>query len=149
MKQVTIINKSENYTVSNIGTFDEIVKYDFYHKAINATIPGKVFLGKDLDLTSMEISFQTLSAGKEIPINHRHVENEEVYIVLKGIGKFILDGEEYEISEGSIIKVGPAVSRRWLNEGNEDLLMLCIQGKSESLNKFYGDDGFISFNLVS
>ena len=44
---------------------------------------GKAFLHDLLGLTSCEISVSAMPAGVKFPFNHKHKQNEEVYIFLK------------------------------------------------------------------
>src|SRR5437764_6358302 len=45
---------------------------------------------------------------------HDHADDrqEEVYVVLRGSGRMVVDGEEVEISPDVIVRVGPGVKRR-------------------------------------
>ena len=54
---------------------------------------GKAFLHDLLGLTSCEISVSAMPAGVKLPFNHKHKQNEEVYIFLKGEGSMTLDNE--------------------------------------------------------
>ena len=54
-------------------------------------------------MTSIEMSVQLLKAGGEIPFDHKHKINEEVYVVIKGNGEFIVDDETIQGKEGSLI----------------------------------------------
>ena len=95
---------------------------------------GKAFLHDLLGLTSCEISVSIMPAGIKLPFNHKHKQNEEVYIFLKGEGSMILDNELIEVKEGSCIKVLPNVVRTI--EAKTDLEYICIQAKSNSLEQF-------------
>ncbi|MGL4772613.1 MAG: cupin domain-containing protein [Clostridium sp.] len=141
MKEIEIVKSNENYTIGNLGEFKDLIEYSYHHDVIDIPIPGKVFVGEKLNTTSVEISFQVLGAGKGIPFDHRHTENEEVYIVLKGIGEFIIDDEVTEVSEGSIIRVATQSKRRWTNTSQSDFIVMVIQGLEGSLNNFTVTDG--------
>ena len=49
-----------------------------------------------LSLTGAEISVNNLPAGAGVPFVHSHKKNEEIYIILSGQGKAIIDGETGE-----------------------------------------------------
>src|SRR5512145_552059 len=68
---------------------------------------GRVTLHNDLALTGSEISINELPAGVGLPFLHSHKRNEEVYIVVKGKGRFQVDGDEIELVEGSVVRVDP------------------------------------------
>lgn len=141
MKEIEVVKSNENYTIGNLGEFKDLRDYKYQHTLLDIPIPGKVFISEKLNTTSVEISFQVLGAGKKIPFDHRHNENEEVYIVLKGKGEFIVDDETTEVKEGSIVRIAPPAKRRWKNNSDDDLLVMVVQGAEGSLNKFTVTDG--------
>ena len=71
---------------------------------------GKAFLHDLLGLTSCEISVSAMPAGVKLPFNHKHKQNEEVYIFLKGEGSMTLDNEVVEFKEGTCIKFQKKIS---------------------------------------
>lgn len=95
---------------------------------------GKAFLHDLLGLTSCEISISVMPEGVKLPFNHKHKENEEVYIFLKGEGTMTLDGDVIEVKEGSCIRVLPNVVRTM--EAKTDLQYICVQAKVNSLVQF-------------
>ena len=103
---------------------------------------GKFMLGAELGLTGSEVSLNRLPAGKGVPFVHAHQRNEELYIVLRGNGTFYVDGEEFPIGEGSVIRVDPAGERAW-KAGSEDVYFICIQTERGSREKATRDDGII------
>lgn len=100
---------------------------------------GKVFLHDLLELTSCEISINAMPAGVKIPFNHKHKQNEEVYIFLKGEGTMTLDGKVIEVKEGSCVKVLPNAVRTM--EAKTDIQYICVQAKAGSLEQFGLGDG--------
>ena len=128
----------KNYSSMNIGTF----KGDLAQK-------GRVMAGQELSLTGSEISFNYTPAGKFTPFVHSHKLNEEVYIVVSGSGKFMVDGDEFDIQEGSVIRVAPAGERAIKADGGEDLAYICIQAQAGSLTQATMDDGVISESKAS
>ena len=123
-----------NYTVEQIGPLEDLLKRDFMGFA------GKYFIGKELGLTGCEVSLNRLPAGKGMPFVHSHKKNEELYIVLRGSGVFYMDGEEFPIQEGSLIRVAPQGERAW-KAGTEDLYFICIQAEAGSLSQATLEDG--------
>lgn len=103
---------------------------------------GKFMLGEELGLTGCEVSLNRLPAGKGVPFVHAHKRNEELYIVVRGSGVFYIDGEEFPIGEGSVIRVDPAGERAW-RAGDEDLYFICIQSERDSLQQATRDDGIV------
>ena len=64
-----------NYTKINIGTEDRAELHD------------------KLGLTGAEVSVNRLPAGAGVPFVHSHRRNEEIYGILAGAGRAIIDGE--------------------------------------------------------
>ena len=127
----------KNYGLMNIGTF----KGALHEK-------GRVMTGQELSLTGSEISFNYTPAGEFTPFVHTHKLNEEVYIVISGNGKFMVDGDEFTIQEGSIIRIAP-LGERAIKAENEDLVYICIQTQAGSLTQATNDDGVISESKAS
>lgn len=115
-----------NYKITETGKIAEIID------AQN----GKVFLKDALGLTSCEISVNAVPQGFKLPFNHKHKQNEEIYIFLKGEGTITIDNEVIDVKEGSCVKVEPQVSRTLANTGNSELQFICIQAKANSLEQF-------------
>ena len=119
-----------NYKTIEIGKINEIGKN--YEN-------GKAFLHDKLDLTSCEISVNNMPKGVKLPFNHKHKQNEEVYIFLKGEGIMTLDGQNVDFKEGTCIKVLPNAVRTM--EAKEDVEYICVQAKANSLEQFGFGDG--------
>ena len=124
----------KNFTAEQIGPLETLQEKDFmgFH--------GKYFLGGNLGLTGCEVSLNLLPAGKGMPFVHSHQKNEELYIVLRGQGIFYIDGEEFPIREGSLIRIAPEGERAW-KAGDEDLYFICIQAEAGSLTQATLEDG--------
>lgn len=114
-----------NFKKEEIGTMAELGKN--YEN-------GKAFLHDLLGLTSCEISVSSMPAGIKLPFNHKHIQNEEIYIFLKGEGIMTLDNEVIEVKEGSCVKVLPKAVRTM--ESKTDLQYICVQAKTGSLEQF-------------
>jgi len=91
----------------------------------------------------MEVSLGKLAPGTGVPYSHRHVENEELYLFIKGSGQFLIDGEVIDVQEGSCIRVAPDGVRAWRNNSTEDLYYIVIQAKNNSLGAHTLEDGKI------
>ena len=126
--------QQSNYGAEHIGPLENLLKKDFMG------FMGKYFIGKELGLTGCEVSLNRLPAGKGMPFVHSHKKNEELYIVLRGSGVFFMDGDEFPIQEGSLIRVAPEGERAW-KAGDEDLYFICIQAEAGSLSQATLEDG--------
>ena len=127
----------KNYSIMNAGTFQG-----------DLAAKGRVMAGSELGLTGCEISLNFTKAGEFTPFVHSHKLNEEVYVIVSGNGKFMVDGDEFAIQEGSIIRVAPA-GERAIKAESEDLIYLCIQAQAGSLTQATMEDGIINESKAS
>jgi len=131
-------DNKKNYSIVNIGSLESLSNREFVGST--GKFSGKYFLGKELGLTGCEVSLNRLPAGKGMPFVHAHKKNEEVYIILRGKGTFYMDGEEFPIQQGSLIRVSPEGARSW-KAGDDDLYFICIQAEAGSLHQATLADG--------
>jgi len=121
----------KNYSVSNNGAMANIKE------------KGRIMLGEELSLTGCEVSLNATPAGKFTPFVHAHKMNEEIYMILSGKGQFMVDNEEFPISEGSVIRVAPAGERAIKADDDSDLVYICIQAQAGSLTQATMEDGIV------
>lgn len=104
---------------------------------------GRIELHDTLALTGAEISINKLPAGAGVPFVHSHKNNEEVYGIIAGKGKAVIDGEEIALAQGDWLKVAPAAKRQFSAADDEGIVFVCIQVKEGSLQGFTADDAVI------
>jgi mannose-6-phosphate isomerase-like protein (cupin superfamily) len=96
-----------------------------------------------LGVTSFGISIEELAPGADEYPEHDHsaeglggtmfaerpeqLEQEEVYVALRGSGTLEADGEEYPIDADHVVRVGPAVKRK-ITAGPDGLRLLALGG---------------------
>lgn len=122
----------KNFSVQDIGLLADLLKTE--------DSKGKYFAGKDLGLTGCEVSVNCLPAGTGVPFVHAHKQNEELYIFVRGEGVFYIDGKEFPVREGSLVRVAPE-GERACKAGAADLYYICIQTQAGSLQQATFDDG--------
>ncbi len=115
-----------NYKKTELGKIDELINLE----------NGKAFLHDALELTSCEISINAVPKGFKVPFNHKHKQNEEVYIILKGKGIMTIDNEAVKVKEGSVVKVAPEASRTIENTSDNEFQFICVQAKVNSLEQY-------------
>lgn len=115
----------KNYTKTNVGN------------------EGRTELHEKLALTGAEISFNRLPAGTNVPFVHSHKNNEEIYGILSGKGKVIVDGDEIELTAGDWMKITPAAKRQFFAADDSEITFVCIQVKENSLGGFTADDAIV------
>jgi len=113
-----------------------------YSKVSVANDP-RTELHDKLGLTGAEISINNLPAGASVPFVHSHKANEEIYIILSGKGKAIVDGETLELAAGDIVKIAPAGKRQFFAADDSEISYACIQVKEGSLDAYTADDAVI------
>ena len=113
------------------------------HAKTNIGNEGRVELHEKLSLTGAEVSINQLPAGASVPFVHSHKNNEEIYGILSGKGKAVIDGEEIELAAGDWLKIAPAAKRQFFAAGDSGITYVCIQVKENALDSFTVDDAVI------
>lgn len=126
-----------NFDAIQVGNWSDLLQY----KLSEPKARGKVFLKDLLHCTGMEISLNSFPPGIAMPFHHKHKENEEVYIFVKGAGQFQVDDTTIEVREGTIIRVAQEGVRIWRNNSSENLYYICIQAKAGSMESSMIEDG--------
>ena len=119
-------NTAKNYAHASIGDIQAV---------------GRATLHSQLALTGSEISVNELPPGVSVPFVHAHKRNEEVYIVVRGKGRFYVDGDEFDVAEGSVVRVDPAGLRCVAADSQTPLRYICVQTDAKSLVQFTENDG--------
>lgn len=110
---------------------------------INVGNEGRVELNGKLGLTGAEVSINQLPAGACVPFVHSHKNNEEIYGVLAGEGKVVIDGEELAVTAGDWLKISPAAKRQFFASDSSGITFVCIQVKENSLGGFTATDAVV------
>lgn len=133
MNSTKQIAESKNFTAINFGKLDLVLE----------SANGKIFLKDATKASGTEISISILPPKTDLPIFHSHKQNEETYIILKGEGKFQVDDQCFDISEGSVIRVAPAGLRGMTNTSEQQMIYIVIQSKENSIQQWTSQDGVI------
>jgi mannose-6-phosphate isomerase-like protein (cupin superfamily) len=121
-------NEGSNYKHVSIGSLKDVKRQEL-HEA--------------LALSGVEVSLNRMAAGQAVPFVHSHKQNEEIYVVIEGKGTFVIDGDEIEVGEGSLVRVDPAGQRQIKAAADSDLFFVCVQATAGSLAQFSATDGVI------
>lgn len=100
-------------------------------------------LHETLALTGAEISVNRLPAGACVPFVHSHKKNEEIYGILEGKGKVIVDNEEISLAAGDWLRIAPAAKRQFFAANDAGISFVCIQVKENSLDGFTAEDAVV------
>lgn len=113
------------------------------YKKINVAEEARTELHQQLNLTGAEISINLLPAGSNIPFIHSHKQNEEIYAILEGEGKAVIDNETICLQAGDWIRISPAAKRQFFASQTKAMKYFCIQVKENSLKEFTLSDAII------
>jgi oxalate decarboxylase/phosphoglucose isomerase-like protein (cupin superfamily) len=83
---------------------------------------------RQLGLKGVALGLINLPPGKGYTFTHRHREQEEVYIVLSGSGRLLVDGEMLPLVPGDVVRVDPESQRALKNDGDLPLHIICAGG---------------------
>lgn len=135
------VKQSTAYSVVQLGNFKDVSKL-IYQPSPSFKIDGKVFLKETLNMTSAEISVNNMAPNAAIDFLHKHKENEEIYIVIKGKGQLLLEGDFVDLEEGTVVRVHTETARAIRNTTNEEFIFIVIQAKQKSLETGTTSDGY-------
>jgi quercetin dioxygenase-like cupin family protein len=91
-------------------------------------------LGKQLEATSLGARLWRLAPG-QASTKHRHVEQQELYVLLEGTGRVRVDEEEpLTLSPLDSLLVEPASLRQLFNDTGADQLWLVVGAPPEAAN---------------
>ena len=127
IQKEVFMKKESNFAIKNLGNFDTLTRVAF---------------NEILNLSGIEVSINKINAGESSPFVHAHKRNEEVYIFLKGKGIAYVDGEEFLIREGDVIRIDLEGRRAFKADDLSDLNYICIQAETSSLIQHTGKDGY-------
>ena len=109
---------------------------------------SKVHVGQDartelhnqLSLTGAEVSVNNLPAGGCVPFVHAHKNNEEIYGIISGKGKVVIDDETVELEAGDWVRIAPPAKRQFFAAEDTPISYICIQVRENSLEGYTMDD---------
>jgi uncharacterized cupin superfamily protein len=87
-------------------------------------------LRQELGLSTFGLNLIRLRPGQRGRI-HRHLRQEEAYLVLEGTLTLLIEDDRHELGRGDLARVAPDIRRRLANLAGEPLLLLAIGGSNE------------------
>ena len=142
MKKIEKVAAGKNFSAANVGELSRLGDY-LLELGPDVKIPGKVFGGGAVQASGGEFSFQLFQPGTQTGFLHSHKTHEELYFFLSGKGEFQVDGEVFAVGEGSVVRVAPAGKRSVRNNGDQPLVMLCVQYRGDTFTAEDAADGVI------
>ena len=126
-----------DYSIKNLNEVkDSAVKHGFSETQMAR------FAGADLDCEAIGLALEGVKPNSRQAFGHRHEHDEEVYVILKGLGRMRLGEEEIEVAPLDAIRVAPGVWRSF-EAGSEGLELLAFgthtEGDGEIDTTFWDD----------
>lgn len=112
-------------------------------KKASVASKARVELHDLLSLTGAEISVNDIPAGTGVPFVHSHKKNEEIYGVLSGKGRAVIDGETVELKAGDWLRVAPTAKRQFSAAEDTSIRFICVQVRENSLEGYTQDDAVV------
>lgn len=100
------MGRANPYTIRKLTDLEDVAVGYGHSELLEAR-----FATSELGTQQTGLSHQRLKPNVRQPFGHRHVEAEEVYVVLSGSGRVKLDDDIVEVSELDAIRVAPGVLR--------------------------------------
>ena len=110
------------------------------YSIIHVDAEARTELHDALGLTGAEVSINNLPAGASVPFVHAHKKNEEIYGILAGKGRAVIDGESIELVAGDWVRIAPEGKRQFFAAADEGITYVCIQVKAGSLEEYTAAD---------
>jgi len=86
---------------------------------------------RHLNSRDLGVSLFRYAPSLRSPVAHSHREQEEVYVVVGGSGRVLLDGELHELGMWDMLRVAPEVQRSF-EAGPQGLELIAIGGPRPS-----------------
>jgi mannose-6-phosphate isomerase-like protein (cupin superfamily) len=101
------------------------------------------YVREDVGAEGVGLSWYRMNPGRRTGFGHRHVEVEEIYVVLAGSGQVKLDDEILDLRRGDIVGVAPATVREFA-AGPDGMELLATgthaQGDGELLHGWWTEE---------
>lgn len=106
-----------------------------------------------LGLSGVALGLINLPPGQGYTFTHHHREQEEVYMVLSGQGRMLIEGEMIPLTAGDMVRVDPAAKRALNNDGDTPLQIICAGAVPASYPKdpsarYLIDDGVPDYDDI-
>jgi uncharacterized cupin superfamily protein len=99
-------NTMPNYSVVELRDLDD----DAIAGGFSDTLEAR-FARDALRCDRIGISLQRVKPGARAPFAHRHSTDEEIYVVVAGSGRALVDGETVELRPWTVLRVAAAAAR--------------------------------------
>jgi mannose-6-phosphate isomerase-like protein (cupin superfamily) len=105
---------------------DEAMTWEIPEPEPNHRFMGILFERDVTPTSNLAAGFVILPPGQEQRKLSTHEGAEEVYFVVQGKGRFILDDETVDVEQGTAVYISPGCRHRAINTGDEELRLLWV-----------------------
>jgi quercetin dioxygenase-like cupin family protein len=106
---------------------------DAFWRPSNQTGVENTDLAKQLEAAQLGARLWRLAPGQTIT-KHRHLEQEELYVLLEGEGRMRIGDEVLTLAPLDTILIGPETVRQAFNDTDADQLWLVVGAPPEAAN---------------
>jgi mannose-6-phosphate isomerase-like protein (cupin superfamily) len=125
------------YTLLNLEDVDDAAPGNGFGHRWEARVARTALAAEQTGVTHFR-----LRPGMRSPFSHRHVNAEEIYVVIRGTGSVKLDDEIFTVGRLDAIRVAPRVARAF--EAGPDGLELLAFGPHHERDGEPVDDPWVS-----
>lgn len=122
-----------SYTIKNLRQVDDMAPRFGLDSVLEARFPWR-----DLNAQDTGLAYHVIKPGQRGKA-HRHEAAEEIYVVINGSGRAVLDGEIIELRHLDALRVAPPVGRAF-EAGPEGLELLVFGPHHDSDGEFLEED---------
>ena|SRR5579884_2599637 len=94
-----------SFTIKNLKDVEDMAPRFGYEAVQEARFPWRA-----LEAQSTGLAYHVIKPGQR-GLAHRHNQAEEIYVVIRGSGRVVLDGEVAELRPLDAVRVAPPVAR--------------------------------------
>jgi uncharacterized cupin superfamily protein len=116
---------------------------DGFWRPSNAMRVENTDLAKQLGASQLGMRLWRLAPG-QASTKHRHIGEEELYVLLEGTGRIRIGDEVLTLSPMDSMRVAPAEVRQIFNDTDADALWLCVGAPPEFANTLEMSDETIA-----
>jgi quercetin dioxygenase-like cupin family protein len=109
------------YTKINIGEVEDLAPQYGMDQVTEAR-----FARGALGAQQIGMAYYAVKPGQRLPFGHRHADDEEVYLVQSGAGRFKVGDDVFDVGPRDVVFVPPDSMRSW--EAGEDGMELIAFG---------------------
>ncbi len=109
-----------SFTIKNLRDVDDVAPRFGFDSVQEARFPWRA-----LEAQATGLAYHVIKPGQR-GLAHRHERAEEIYVVIGGSGRMLLDGEVAELAPLDAIRVAPPVARAF--EAGPDGLQILAFG---------------------